>query len=320
MIKSITAATIAISLFAPAIATEFPAHAITFIVPFAAGGPTDTVARTIAESMSKNVGQPIIIGNVVGAGGSVGVGRAVRAAADGYTLSVGDWSTHVINGAMYALRYDSVTDLEPIARLPSAQQLIVAKKGVPANNLDELITWMKGRTTLIGTAGVGSASHMGAVLFQKETGARITPVHYRGTAPAMIDLIAGQIDVMLDQPANSLPQIRDGAIKAYAVTSATRLPTAPDIPTVDEAGLPHFYVEVWHGLWAPKGTPPEIVAKLNAAAQAALRDPLVRERLTALGLSFPDPTDVSPAALGSLQKSEIAKWWPIVKLADIKGD
>jgi tripartite-type tricarboxylate transporter receptor subunit TctC len=270
--------------------------------------------------MSKSLSQPIIIENVSGAGGSVGVGRAVHASPDGYTLSVGNWSTHVINGAMYALRYDLLNDLEPIARLPSAHQLIVARKGVAANSLSELVGWMKGRTTLVGTAGVGSASHIGAVLFQSETGARITPVHYRGTAPAMIDLIAGQIDVMFDQAGNSLPQVRDGAIKAYAVTSAVRLQTAPDIPTVDEAGLPHFYVEVWHGLWAPKGTPTEVVAKLNAAAQDALRDPLVRERLTALGLSFPDPADGSPIALGVLQKSEIAKWWPIVKSADIKGE
>jgi tripartite-type tricarboxylate transporter receptor subunit TctC len=320
MRKSLALATLAILLSSHAIATEFPAHAITFIVPFAAGGPTDTVARAIGASMSKSIGQPIIIENVAGAGGSVGVGRAVHASPDGYTLNVGNWSTHVINGAMYALRYDLLNDLEPIARLPSAHQLIVARKGVAANNLGELVAWMKGRTTLVGTAGVGSASHMGAVLFQRDTGARITPVHYRGTAPAMIDLIAGQIDVMFDQAANSLPQIRDGAIKAYAVTSAERLQIAPDIPTVDEAGLPHFYVEVWHGLWAPKGTPPEIVAKLNAVAQDALADPLVRERLTALGLSFPGPADVSPAALAALQKSEIAKWWPIVKSADIKGE
>jgi tripartite-type tricarboxylate transporter receptor subunit TctC len=320
MRKSLAAATIAILLSSPAVTAEYPARAITFIVPFAAGGPTDTVARAIAGAVSKGVGQPVIIENVPGAGGSVGVGRAVHASPDGYTLIVGNWSTHVINGAMYTLRYDLVNDLEPVARLPSAHQLIVARKGVAANSLNELVAWMKGRTTLVGTAGVGSASHIGAVLFQSETGARITPVHYRGTAPAMIDLIGGQIDVMFDQAANSLPQVRDGAIKAYAVTSAARLQTAPDIPTVDEAGLPHFYVEVWHGLWAPKGTPPQIVAKLNAAALEALGDPLVRERLTALGLSFPDPADSAPAALGALQKSEIAKWWPIVKSADIKGE
>jgi tripartite-type tricarboxylate transporter receptor subunit TctC len=320
MKTSLVAATIAISLCSPAIAAEYPAHGITFIVPFAAGGPTDTVARAVAGPMSKSLGQPIIIENVAGAGGSVGVGRAVNASPDGYTLNVGNWSTHVVNGAMYTLRYDLLNDLEPVARLPSAHQLIVARKGVAANNLSELVAWMKGRTTLVGTAGVGSASHIGAVLFQSETGARITPVHYRGTAPAMIDLIGGQIDVMFDQAANSLPQIREGAIKAFAVTSAARLQAAPDIPTVDEAGLPHFYVEVWHGLWAPKGTPPQIVAKLNAAALDALGDPLVRERLTALGLSFPDPADGSPTALSALQKSEIAKWWPIVKAANIKGE
>jgi len=320
MRKSLAAATIAILLSSPAVTAEYPARAITFIVPFAAGGPTDTVARAIAGAVSKGVGQPVIIENVPGAGGSVGVGRAVHASPDGYTLIVGNWSTHVINGAMYTLRYDLVNDLEPVARLPSAHQLIVARKGVAANSLNELVAWMKGRTTLVGTAGVGSASHIGAVLFQSETGARITPVHYRGTAPAMIDLIGGQIDVMFDQAANSLPQVRDGAIKAYAVTSAARLQTAPDIPTVDEAGLPHFYVEVWHGLWAPKGTPPQIVEKLNALVQDALGDSIVRERLTALGLSFPDSADGSPAALGALQKSEIAKWWPIVKSADIKGE
>lgn len=320
MRKLLAAASVAIPLSSSAIAAEYPAHAITVIVPFAAGGPTDTVARTITGAMSRSVGQPIVIENVAGAGGSVGVGRVVHASPDGYTLVVGNWSTHVVNGAIYKLRYDLVNDLEPVARLPGARQLIVARKGVPADDLAGLLAWMKGRTTLAGTAGVGSAGHIGAVLFQKQTGVQLTPVHYRGAGPAMIDLVAGQIDVMFDQSANSLPQVRNGSIKAFAVASPARLSSEPEIPTVDEAGLPHFYIEVWHGMWAPKGTPPQIVTRLNAAIQEAFGDPIVRERLTALGLSFPGPAESSPAALSALQKSEIEKWWPIVKLADVRGE
>ncbi len=321
MRKLLLAAAITASCcFSSAQAADYPSHPITFIVPFAAGGPIDALGRLLAERMGGILGQKIVVENVAGAGGSLGVGRAVRAAPDGYTISVGNWSTHVLNGAIYPLDYDLVKDLEPIALLPSSPQLIVARKDVPANNLGELISWLTSHPANVGTAGVGSAGHVSALLFQRETGAKLTFVHYRGAGPAMIDLVGGHIDVMFDQSANSLPHIRDGAIKAYAVTSQARLAAAPDIPTVDEAGLANFYIAVWYGLWAPKGTPGEVVAKLNSAAVEALRDSSLRERLAALGQDVPRPDQASPAALGALQAAEIAKWWPILKLANVKAE
>jgi tripartite-type tricarboxylate transporter receptor subunit TctC len=303
-----------------ALAADYPTHPITFIVPFAAGGPTDTLGRMLAERMSGILGQIIVIENTAGAGGSVGVGRAVHAAPDGYTISVGNWSTHVLNGAIYPLGYDLIADLEPVALLPSGLQLIVARKNLPAGNLGELISWLKRNQATVGTAGVGSAGHVSALFFQKETGSQLTFVHYRGAGPAMIDLVGGHIDVMFDQSANSLPHVRDGAIKSYAVTNRERLVSAPDIPTVDEAGLPNFHIAVWHGLWAPRGTPESVIAKLNSAARAALQDPALRERLSALGWAFPLPDQTSPAALGAVQKADIAKWWPILKSANVKAE
>ena len=306
--------------FSSVLAADYPIRPITFVVPFAPGGPTDTLGRKLAERMSGILGQTIVIENVAGAGGSVGVGRAVNAAPDGYTISVGNWSTHVLNGAIYSLRYDLVNDLEPIALLPSGLQLIVTRKNMPANNLVELISWLKGNQAAVGTAGVGSASHVSALLFQSETGARFTFVHYRGAGPAMIDLVGGHLDMMFDQSANSLPHVRGGAIRPYAVTNHARLASAPDVPTVDEAGLPKFYIAVWHGLWAPRGTPDSVVGKLNSAAQEALRDPNLRDRLAALGWVVPRSDQTSPAALGALQKTEISKWWPLLKSANVKAE
>ena len=306
------------SFFSAALAADYPGRPITLIVPFAAGGPTDTLARIFAERMSKSLGQPILIENVVGAGGSLGVGRVVHAAPDGYTISVGNWSTHVLNGAMYSLGYDLINDLEPVAPLPGGPQIVVTRKGVPASNLGELIAWLKGRQTTVGAAGVGSASHVSALLFERQTGVNFTYVHYRGAGPALADLAGGHIDLMFDQSVTSLPQVRGGAIKSYAVTSPMRLASAPDIPTVDEAGLPKFYVAVWHGLWAPKGTPANIIARLNAAVCDALADSTVQQILAMAGQNVPETDQRSPAALGSLQKAEIAKWWPILKAASIK--
>ena len=306
--------------FSSVLAADYPVRPVTFIVPFAAGGPTDTLTRMLAERMGGILGQRILIENVAGAGGSVGVGRAVNAAPDGYTISVGNWSTHVLNGAIYSLRYDLINDLEPIALLPSGLQLIVARKSMPANNLGELISWLKSHQAVVGTAGVGSAGHVSALLFQNETGAKITFAHYRGAGPAMLDLVGAHIDVMFDQSANSLPHVRDGTIKPYAVTSHARLVSAPDVPTVDEAGLPKFYIAVWHGLWAPRGTPESVVAKLSSAAQEALRDPSLADRLAAVGGVFPRPDQASPAALKTLQKTEIAKWWPLIKSANVKAE
>ena len=245
---------------AGAAAQSFPTRPVTLVVPFAAGGPTDAITRIVAERMRVSLGQTVIIENVTGADGSIGVGRVARAAPDGYTLSIGQWSTHVLNGAAYTLPYDLLRDFEPVALIATNPEFIVSNTAVPAKDLRELIQWLKPNPGKV-SVGMASMSHrVAAVYFQNSTGARFVFVPYRGAGPAMQDLVSRQIDMMFDQAANSLPQGRDGAIKAFAVTSAARLPAALDIPTVDEAGLPHFYVEVWHGLWAPKGTPPQIVA------------------------------------------------------------
>jgi tripartite-type tricarboxylate transporter receptor subunit TctC len=320
--KKLTAA-IAAAILASIVtanAESYPSRPLTMIVPFAAGGPTDVLARIMAEGMRASLGQNVLIENVTGAAGSIGVGRAVRASPDGYTLSIGHWSTHVINGAIYNLPYDLLTDLAPVSLLSSNPQLIVANLKVPADDLKSLVAWIKANPDKVaaGTAGPGSASHVGGVYFQRFSGTKFLFVPYRGTGPAMQDLIGGQIQLMLDQSSNSLPQVRNKLIKAFAVTSKTRLAAAPDIPTVDEVGMPGFYISVWHGLWVPKDTPKPIIAKLTAAVQAALADPMVRKRLADLGQDIPPPAQQTPEALAAFQKAEIEKWWPIVKAANIK--
>jgi len=307
-----------------AIAAEqfYPSRPITMIVPFAAGGPTDTIARILAEHMRVSLGQPVILENVTGAAGSIGVGRVARAAGDGYTLVIGVWGTHVLNGAIYPLQYDLLKDFEPISLLASNPMVIVAKKVMPAKDLMELIAWLKANPdkASAGTTGTGGASHVAAILFQKETGTRFQFVPYRGLAPAMQDLVAGQIDMMIDNPATSLPQARAGTIKAYATTAKARLAAAPDIPTADEAGLPGFNVSQWTALWAPKGTPMDIIAKLNEAVVESLADKNVLARLADLGQSIPPRDQQTPESLGAYQKAEIEKWWPIIKAANIKGE
>jgi tripartite-type tricarboxylate transporter receptor subunit TctC len=303
-------------------AQNFPTRPVTIVVPFAAGGPADAMARVIGDRMRVSLGQQVIIENVSGAGGSVGVGRVVRAQPDGYTVSIGHWSTHVVNGAIYDLPYDLLRDLEPVALLPSNPQWIVAKRSVPASNLKELIAWLKANEAKVsaGTAGPGSASHVAGVYFQNITGTHFPFVPYRGTGPALNDLIAGQIDLIIDQTSNSMTQVQAGSIKAYAVTAKVRLPSAPDVPTVDEAGVPGLYISVWYGLWVPKGTPRDVIARLNAAAVDAMADPTVRTRMATLGLEIPPRDQQTPEALGSLQRAEIQKWWPIIKAANIAGE
>jgi tripartite-type tricarboxylate transporter receptor subunit TctC len=303
-------------------AQVYPAKPVTMIVPFAAGGPVDTIARIVAVPMGAALGQNVLVEDVTGAAGTVGVGRVVKAAPDGYTLSIGHWSTHVINGAIYPLPYDLLTDLEPVAMIASNPLLIVATPSFPAKDLRELLEWLKANPdkATAGTAGVGSASHIGGIYFQSATGARIRYIPYRGTGPAMQDLVGGRIELMFDQASNSIPQLRNGRIKAFAVTSKTRLPTAPEIPTVDEAGLPGLHLSIWYGIWAPKSTPKDAITKLNNAVVAALADETTRKRLADLGQEIPPREQQTPEALGAFHKAEIDKWWPIVKAAGIKPE
>jgi tripartite-type tricarboxylate transporter receptor subunit TctC len=303
-------------------AQVYPSRPITLIVPFSAGGPTDTIGRIFAERLRASLGQTVIVENVTGAAGSIGVGRVARAAPDGYTLSIGHWSTHVVNGAVYSLPYHVLDDFEPISLIANNPQLIVSRNAMPAKDLRELIAWLKANPDKAtqGTAGAGSASHVGGVYFQSSSATRFQFIPYRGAAPAMQDLLAGQVDLMFDQAANALPQVRAGKIRAYAVTAKTRLASASDIPSVDEAGLPGFYISIWHALWASKGTPKDVIAKLNAAVVEALADQTVRQRLADLGQELPAREQQTPEALVAHHKAEIDKWWPIIKAANIKAE
>jgi|KBSSwiStaDraftv2_1062776.scaffolds.fasta_scaffold346197_2 tripartite-type tricarboxylate transporter receptor subunit TctC len=304
-----------------AFADVYPSRPIMLVVPFPAGGPTDTVARVIAPRLSEYLAQPVVIENVTGAGGTIGAGRVARAAPDGYTLCIGFLGTHVLNGAVYSLQYDVVKDFEPVALLASNPQLIVAKKATPAKDLNELIAWLRANpgTAVQGSAGIGSPAHVSGEYFGRASGTTFRFAQYRGAAPAMQDLVGGHVDLMFDQPPNSLPHVRSGHIKAYAVTAKTRLLSAPDIPTVDEAGLPGFYISVWSGMWAPKGTPQSVVSKLNAAVADALADQAIQRRLTDLGQDVPARDQQTPAALAAFQAAEIEKWWPIIRAAGIKA-
>jgi tripartite-type tricarboxylate transporter receptor subunit TctC len=311
-----------VTLAGAARADDYPSRPITIIVPFAAGGPSDAMARVLAERMRATLGQAVLVENVTGAGGSIGVGRAVHSPPDGYTISFGHLGTHVANGAVYKLSYDLVADLEPVVLLPSNPMIIVSKNAVPATSLKELLAWLKSRPTpaTAGTAGAGSGSHIAGVYFESVTGIKLQYVPYRGTGPALNDLIAGQIDIIVDQTSNSINQARAGTIRAYAISDDKRLASAPEIPTADEAGLKDFHMTLWSGMWLPKGTPQEIVTKLNAAVVEALGDPGVKKQMENLGLEMPPQDQFTPEALGARQKAEIAKWWPIIKAANVTVD
>jgi len=291
-------------------AQAYPTRPIAMIVPFPAGGATDTLARLLSERLRARLGQPVIIENVAGAAG------------DGYTLSIGTLTTHALIGGLYTLPFDLVMDFEPITQIASEPLLIVGKKSLPANSLRELIAYLRAHpdTASVGIAGVGAAGHLTGISFQRETGTRFQFVPYRGNGPATQDLVAGQIDFMIEPSSNFQALVRAGSIKAFAVTAKNRFTAAPAIPTADEAGLPGFYSSLWYGLWAPKATPKPVIDKLNAAVTDALADPGVQKRLADLGLEIPPHDQQTPEALATLQRAEIEKWWPIIKAANIKGE
>lgn len=292
------------------------------IVPFAPGGVTDVMARMMAEPMRALLGQPIIIENVGGAAGSIGAGRVVHAPADGYTLGIGTISSHVLTGALYPLQWDLVKDLEPISPLISEPLMIVGRKDMPAEDLKELIAWLKANPDKAyqGHAGVGGMGHITGISFQRETKTRFQFVPYRGGGPALQDLLAGHIDLEMEVGSNFLQQVRAGNLKAYAVAAKTRLAAAPNIPTVDEAGLPGFYRSVWVGLWMPKGAPKEVITKLNAAVQAVLIEPTLRAQIAELGQEIFPREQQTPEGLAVLQSAEIEKWWPIIRAANVKWE
>jgi len=321
-ILALTLAALAFELSSNRVTTAqtYPTRPITLIVPFAAGGPTDTIARVVTQRMRMTLGQPVIIENIGGAEGTIAVGRAARAAPDGYTIGIGNVATNVLNGAVYSISYNLISDFEPISLLANAPAFIVANNAVAAKDLKELIALLKANPDKMSAGTFATWGRLFGAYFQQSSGTHMQFVPYRGAAPAMQDLIAGHIDLMFDQAANSLPQLRGGRIKAYAVAANMRLALAPDVPTMDESGLPGFYLSVWQGLWAPKGTPRDIVTKLNAAVVEALSNPDVRQRLAELGQDIPRRDQQTPEYLAAYQKAEAEKWWPIIRTANIKGE
>lgn len=320
MLRRITAVLAATAALG-ALAQGYPSRTLSMVVPFSAGGPTDTIARILAERMSRSLGQTIVVENVAGAGGTIANGKVMKAPADGYTVGIGHVGTHVIAPAVQGLDVDYVNDFEPVALVASNPQVMLSRNDVPARNLKELIDWVRANPGKVsyGTGGPGTPSHVMAVHFGTQIGAPLNIVHYKGAAPAMQDLMAGHIDTSFDQAATALAQARAGKVRAYAVTAKARLASAPDIPTVDEAGLPGFYMSIWHAFWVPKGTPRDVVAKLNAAAREALADPVIKARLEKLGQEIPPADQQTPEALRAHHKAETDKWWPVIKAAGIKA-
>jgi tripartite-type tricarboxylate transporter receptor subunit TctC len=316
-----TAAALSLALLPNlASADDYPSRRISLIVPFAAGGGLDTLARILAEGMRPILNQTVVVENVGGADGTLGTGRVATAAPDGYSFVVGAWNTHVTNGAIYKLDYDVVKDFEPVALLPDAPMVLITKKGLAANNMSEFLTWAKsaGNKPTLGTAGVGSPPDLLGRLLGDKAGAQFTLAPYRGAGPAMQDVVAGHIDAMFINIAPALPHIKAGSVKALGLTSQTRMEIAPDIPTIEQAGLRDFYFTYWAAMFAPKGTPKEIVAKVNKAVTQALNEPAAKKKLQDLGFEIPPVDRQSPAALAAFQKAEIDKWWPIIKAAGIK--
>ena len=322
MKKLIVALAALVASIGGAAAQTYPTRPITMIAPFPAGGPSDALARILSEPIRAALGQPVVIENVAGAGGNIGIGRLARAAPDGYTVGIGQWSTHVVNAVTYSLQYDVLHDFEPIALLAITPQLIIARKNFPANNVKELVGWLMANPDKASAATVGAAggAQVTGVYFQQATGTRFAFVPYRGGAPAMHDLVSGQVDIMFDQGANALGQLRNEAIKAFAVLTKDRWSALPDVPSIDEAGMPSLHVSYWHGLWAPKGTPKDIIAKLNAALVDGFADPAVRQRLAGIGQEVWPRALQTAEALAAHHKAETEKWWPIIRASNLKAE
>src|SRR5215212_6958907 len=319
MIRLLTFLVLALAIVAPAQAQNYPTRPITLVVPFPPGGSTDAAARIMAERMRPLLGQPIVIENVGGAGGSIGVGRVARAAPDGYTIDIGQWDTHV-GSIIYKLSYDLEKDFEPIGLISVNPQLLVAKKTLEANKLSELVALMKANPGKVTFVNQNAAAQVSGILLQQLTKTEVTFIPYRGAGPAMTDLVSGQVDLLVVQGAVALPQVRGGTIKAIANLSPQRSASMPDIPTSDETGVPGLYMSGWFGFFAPKGTPKDIIAKLNSAMIQALADPAVRARFTELGLDVASREQQTPEGLAAFQKAEVEKWWPIIKAAGVKGE
>jgi len=321
-LRAVCALVVALGADPGAMAQGYPSRPITVVVPFSAGGPTDTLARIMSEPMRRALGQTVVIDNTTGAGGTIATTRVVRAAPDGYLLVIGHWGTHVVNGAYYTLPFDVLNDFAPLAMIASNPQMVISKPAVPAKNLKELIAWIKANQdkVLIGTGGVGGASHMAGIDFLNRIGVKLQFVPYRGAAPALQALLAGEIDIYVTQISSAVGQVRSGKLRAYAVAAKNRQEAMPELPTVDEAGLPGFYTAVWHGIWAPKATPRDIVMKLNAAIVETLADPMVRQRFADLGQEIPPREQQTPEALYAYQKAEIEKWWPLIRAAGLKAE
>lgn len=308
-----------IAYAAPAGAQNYPTRPITLIVPFPAGGPTDTIARIMGDHMKGTLGQPVIVENVTGAGSTIGTGRAVQAAPDGYTLYVGNWTSAVGAGALYNVSWHILKDLTPVAQLPASSLMIVGKSGLEANNIKELIAWLKanpGKATAA-SVGAGSGAHICGLYFMDKTGTSFQFAQYRGGAPAMQDLVGNQIDLMCAEASQTLVHVRAGKMKAYAVMSGSRWTPLPNVPTMNEVGLDMLW-SFWHGLWGPKDMPRPAVDALNAAVSKAFDDPTVAKRIADLGMTIPAGKDRTPQALAAYHKTEVDKWWPIIRAANIK--
>lgn len=305
-----------------ATAQPWPSRPISIVVPFSAGGPTDTLARLMSEPMRRYLGQTLIIDNVTGAGGSIGVGRVVRAAPDGYTLSIGHWGTHVVNGAYYHLNYDLLSDLAPVAMIATNPQMVVSKNAVPAKNMQELAAWVKANQSKVqfATGGVGGSSHIVGIYLLNRIGAKTEFVPYRGAAPALQALLAGEADINVTQIGGVIPHVRSGKLRAYMVTAAARQKAAPEVPSADEAGLQGFHTSVWHAIWVPAKTPRDTIAKLNAAIVDALADNTVRTRFADLGQEIPPREEQTAQALARHHKAEIEKWFPLIRDAGIRAE